>query len=139
MRKVEQLAKTFKGDIAVDGGINAATAPLCVKAGAGVLVTASYLYGAKDLKGTVQGLKISGQTALEYMILFAIVAVVVFAGFKTLLPQVQNSSEGYYNSVANVIMGENPNPINGGWCPPSPSGQRACLCPAPAFGGAPCP
>ena len=81
---------------------------------------------------------ISGQTALEYMVLFAIVAVVVMAGMKNLLPQVRNSSEGYYNSVTRVIMGDEPAPINGGWCDASPSGQRACLCPAPAFGGAPC-
>ncbi len=55
--KIEQLAKTFPGDIGVDGGINGDTAVLCVKAGARVLITASYLYGAKDLKGVVAGLK----------------------------------------------------------------------------------
>ncbi|MDO8675373.1 MAG: ribulose-phosphate 3-epimerase [Candidatus Omnitrophota bacterium] len=55
--KIEHLAKTFQGDIGVDGGINGDTAPLCVKAGARVLITASYLYGSKDLKGVVAGLK----------------------------------------------------------------------------------
>jgi len=55
--KIEQLAKAFQGDIGVDGGINGDTAPLCVKAGARVLITASYLYSAKDLKGVVAGLK----------------------------------------------------------------------------------
>ncbi len=55
--KIEHLAKTFKGDIGVDGGINGDTAPLCVKAGVRVLITASYLYGSKDLKGVVRGLK----------------------------------------------------------------------------------
>ena len=57
LRKVEQLAGTFQGDIAIDGGINAETAPLCVKAGAKVLITASYLYGSKDLAAVVRGLK----------------------------------------------------------------------------------
>ncbi len=55
--KIEQLAKTFKGDIGVDGGINGDTAPLCVQAGARVLITASYLYGSKDLRWVVRGLK----------------------------------------------------------------------------------
>ena len=45
-------------------------------------------------------------------------------------------------------MGENPKPIPGGWCPvtcPAPGTfgptaiYPACECPAPAFGGAPCP
>ena len=85
-------------------------------------------------------LKISGQVALEYMILFAVVAVVVLFSFRegNLLSQARVSSEGYFNSVTRVIMGDKPEPINGGWCPPSPSGQSACSCPAPAFGGNPC-
>ncbi len=98
----------------------------------------------------------SGQTALEYMILFGIVAAAVLYSFKNLLPQVQNSSEGYYNSVTRVIMGDKPEPINGNWCDWSPcvpavppaDGKppvlgsrfhyRTCQCPAPAFGGADC-
>jgi len=92
----------------------------------------------------------SAQTALEYLLLFGIVAAAVLAAFKYLLPQVRDSSEGYYNSVTRVIMGENPDPINGGWCDWSPcvpavngvpgttSRYRTCQCPAPAFGGKPC-
>ena len=38
----------FKGDIAVDGGVNAATAPGIVAAGANVLVTASYFFCSPD-------------------------------------------------------------------------------------------
>ena len=56
-QKIEQLAKVFKGEIAVDGGVNGETALLCVKAGARVLITASYLYGSKDMAGTVRDLK----------------------------------------------------------------------------------
>lgn len=55
--KVRELSAGFKGDIAIDGGINAQTAPEAVKAGAHVLITASYLYGAADLKVPVNFLK----------------------------------------------------------------------------------
>ncbi len=49
LSKVEYLHSHFKGDIAIDGGINDQTAPAAVQAGAHVLITASYLYGAKDM------------------------------------------------------------------------------------------
>jgi len=49
----------FQGDIAIDGGINATTAPEAVKAGANILATASYLFGAKDMAAAVQLLKSS--------------------------------------------------------------------------------
>ncbi len=93
----------------------------------------------------------SGQTALEYMLLFGIVAAAVLYSFRNLLPQVRNSSEGYYNSVTRVIMGEKPDAIDGVWCDWSPcvptvngvpgttSRYRTCQCPAPAFGGNDCP
>ena len=55
--KIEQLRATFKGDIAVDGGINAQTAPAAIKAGAHVLITASYLYGAPDPAQAARDLK----------------------------------------------------------------------------------
>ncbi len=86
----------------------------------------------------------TGQTALEYLLLFGIVAAAVLAAFRYLLPQARDSSEGYYNSVTRVIMGDKPDPINGGWCDWSVCGPgisqqfRTCQCPAPAFGGADC-
>jgi ribulose-phosphate 3-epimerase len=55
--KIEMLSRKFKGDIAIDGGVNAQTAPDAVKAGAHILITASYLYGSSDLKGTIKDLK----------------------------------------------------------------------------------
>lgn len=55
--KVRRLKAIFKGDIAIDGGINGQTAPLAAKEGARVLITASYLFSAKDLAGIVQNLK----------------------------------------------------------------------------------
>ena len=55
--KLQRLKEIFKGDIAIDGGINAQTAPLAVKAGAHVLITASFLFGAADISDVVRRLK----------------------------------------------------------------------------------
>ena len=55
--KLARLKEIFKGDIAIDGGINAKTAPLVVKAGAHVLITASYLFGADNLSNVTKHLK----------------------------------------------------------------------------------
>lgn len=57
LSKLQELKTYFKGDLAVDGGINSQTAPEAVKAGAHVLITASYLYGAAHLQDSVQFLK----------------------------------------------------------------------------------
>ncbi len=43
--------------IEVDGGINYETAKLCKEAGVDVLVAGSYLFGQKDIKERVEGLK----------------------------------------------------------------------------------
>ncbi|MBF0571730.1 MAG: ribulose-phosphate 3-epimerase [Candidatus Omnitrophica bacterium] len=55
--KLERLKAIFSGDIAIDGGINAQTAPLAVKAGANILITASYLFGAGNLFEVTKSLK----------------------------------------------------------------------------------
>jgi len=55
--KVRQLRKKFKGDIAIDGGIKADTAPQAVEAGVNILATASYLFGAEDPGQAVKYLK----------------------------------------------------------------------------------
>ena len=55
--KIADLRSRFQGDIVVDGGINASSAPLAVKAGANVLVTASYFFQSDDPAGTVWSLK----------------------------------------------------------------------------------
>ncbi len=57
LSKIETLRKTFRKDIAIDGGINKETAALAVKAGANVLATASYFFQAQNPKETVQSLK----------------------------------------------------------------------------------
>ena len=55
--KIHQLRSDFDGDIAVDGGINNFTAPEAVKAGANILVTASYFFGSNNPKELVKNLK----------------------------------------------------------------------------------
>ncbi|NLE65107.1 MAG: ribulose-phosphate 3-epimerase, partial [Elusimicrobia bacterium] len=55
--KIKELREQFVGDIAVDGGVNAETAPGIVKAGANVLVTASYFFNSPDPAGAVKFLK----------------------------------------------------------------------------------
>ena len=55
--KLKRLKEIFKGDIAVDGGVNAQTAPQAVAAGAHVLITASYLFGSDDLSRVTKSLK----------------------------------------------------------------------------------
>jgi ribulose-phosphate 3-epimerase len=55
--KLARLKEIFKGDIAIDGGINAESAPLAVKAGARVMVTASYLFGADNFTDLIKSLK----------------------------------------------------------------------------------
>ena len=43
--------------VQVDGGINDKTAPIVKEAGANVLVSGSYLFGAKDMAAAAAGLK----------------------------------------------------------------------------------
>jgi len=45
--------------IQVDGGIDDKTAPLCVAAGANVLVSGSYLFKAKEMKAAIEALRVS--------------------------------------------------------------------------------
>ena len=47
-------------DIEVDGGINAETGPLAVKAGANVLVAGSYVFNAKDMSAVIKEIKSLG-------------------------------------------------------------------------------
>ena len=46
--KIRALRSVFGGDIAVDGGINALTAKAVIAAGANILASGSYIFGAKD-------------------------------------------------------------------------------------------
>ena len=56
IRKVENLRPRFKGLISVDGGINAETAPLALKAGADVLVAGTAIFGSPDRAAAIRQL-----------------------------------------------------------------------------------
>lgn len=58
LSKVEELRKIFDGDISIDGGVNAETSPLAVKAGVNILATASYFFGASNPKEVVKYLRL---------------------------------------------------------------------------------
>jgi len=58
--KIKQLRRLFKGDIAVDGGINDRTARQVVKAGANVLAAGSYIFKAKNYKEAIRRLRCQG-------------------------------------------------------------------------------
>ena len=58
--KIKKLREIYQGDIAIDGGVNKETAPQAVAAGANVLATARYFFGATDPKVTVEYLKSLG-------------------------------------------------------------------------------
>ncbi len=55
--KIQELKKGYSGNISVDGGVNALSASQAVKAGADILVTASYFFGSLDPKSLVKALK----------------------------------------------------------------------------------
>ena len=59
--KIENLRRKFSGDIEVDGGVNEVTAPEAVKAGANILATASYFFGAPKPSEVVKYLKSLGE------------------------------------------------------------------------------
>ncbi len=55
--KISEIRSLYKGDIAVDGGINDITAGLAVKAGANVLAAGTYIFKAKDKGRAVEKLR----------------------------------------------------------------------------------
>jgi ribulose-phosphate 3-epimerase len=57
LSKIKDLKSSFKGVIAIDGGINAQTAPEVINAGAQLLITGSYFYSAANPKKAVDLLK----------------------------------------------------------------------------------
>ncbi len=55
--KIKALRKVFAGDIEVDGGITDKTAPVVIENGANILVSGSYLFGAKNKTQAIIKLK----------------------------------------------------------------------------------
>ena len=48
----------------------------------------------------------TSQTAVEYLLLLAVVVAVVLVGFRNFLPDSQRASERYYNEVTDGLMGD---------------------------------
>jgi len=57
LSKIKAMKTSFKGVIAIDGGINALTAPEAINAGAHLLITGSYFYSAANPNEAVDLLK----------------------------------------------------------------------------------
>ena len=55
--KIKKLRAIFHGDISVDGGINAKTAPGIIRAGANILAAGSYIFNALDPKAAIERLR----------------------------------------------------------------------------------
>lgn len=55
--KIKKLRKIFKGDISVDGGINAERAKEVAACGADILVSGSYIFKSKNYHDAIRSLK----------------------------------------------------------------------------------
>jgi ribulose-phosphate 3-epimerase len=58
--KIKKLRSIFRGDIAVDGGVNDKVARKLIYAGANVLASGSYIFGAKNIRIAIERLKNAG-------------------------------------------------------------------------------
>jgi len=55
--KIKRLRAIFKGDIAVDGGINDRVAGRLIEAGANILAAGSYIFGAKEARSAMERIR----------------------------------------------------------------------------------
>lgn len=55
--KIKELRSIYKGDIAVDGGVNDLVAGELIRAGADILAAGSYIFGAKDAKYAIERIR----------------------------------------------------------------------------------
>ncbi len=60
-QKVRELRSVFNKDIAVDGGINDKTAKLVIAAGANILASGSYIFGADDPRFAIERIRNAGR------------------------------------------------------------------------------
>lgn len=68
------------------------------------------------------------QTAIEYMLLLAVVVAIVLVAFKVSLPKTRASANIFFNRAAIGILGK-PNPCGDGVCDPDFE-KTADKCPA---------
>jgi len=55
--KIKKLRSIFKGDISVDGGVNDRVAGKLIRAGANILASGSYIFGAKDTRQAIERIR----------------------------------------------------------------------------------
>jgi len=55
--KIKKLRSMFDGDIAVDGGVNDKVAGKLIRAGANILASGSYIFGAKNVRSAIEGIR----------------------------------------------------------------------------------
>jgi ribulose-phosphate 3-epimerase len=60
LAKIRLLRSVFRGDIAVDGGINDRTARLAANAGANILAAGSYIFQAKNRRQAIERIRNAG-------------------------------------------------------------------------------
>ena len=58
--KIRRLRAIFKGDIAVDGGINDRVAGRLIQAGANILAAGTYIFGAKEARRAMERIRDAG-------------------------------------------------------------------------------
>lgn len=101
-----------------------------------------YLNVMKNLKTKL--IQRSAQTAIEYLILLSLVAVIVMFSFSNLFPRANQAVSSLFLRAGSSIMGEKVQPIDGSWCDWGPcqvegNQTRLCDCPAPLGSGTLCP
>jgi ribulose-phosphate 3-epimerase len=57
LSKIKKLRSIFKGDIAVDGGVNGEVAPQLIRAGANILASGSYIFRAKNTRSAIERIR----------------------------------------------------------------------------------
>ncbi len=84
----------------------------------------------------------NAQTAIEYLILLSLVAVIVIVSFSNLFPRANQAVSSLFSRAGLSIMGGTVQSIGGNWCNWGPcqdgTRKRLCDCPAPLGSGAVC-
>jgi len=57
LENVRKSAAIFKGDVGVDGGVSPETTPAVVSAGGNVLIAGSAIFGTRDRRAAIEGLR----------------------------------------------------------------------------------
>ncbi len=61
IKKIKELRAIYKGDISVDGGINNLTAKGVIEAGANILASGSYIFGARNKREAIERIRNAGK------------------------------------------------------------------------------